>query len=421
MKRLAVPVATALMLFAAVSADAQSSTSGVRIESVTELPTLGGHNAHANAISELGHVVGASATPEGISHAFLWTRENGIVDLVPSGGSSEAHDVNDRGEAVGWFENADGLARPFVWSRERGLVELPLLGEQSGAAIAINNAGHVLGVIVEDAVIWTANGRVIRLPTIANDLISAESMNEFSEVTGRSRQGVFRWSPRTGVMLPGLEGGAVDINDRADVVGNATFSGDAIEPFLWTRADVRQLLPEPPPGNEGAVTGVNNLRHVVGFMELPEGHPTGWLGMIFLWTPAAGVIPLLSSVTIEETGIHTTADVTDQGAIAGEVDGVGAVVWQLETSASQITAAMRVRISETANRGLLQRGHARALLARLDQVDRDLRRRKSAASHARSLRDQVFKLTRTGAFAETQGPPMRRLANVLVEKTRRAN
>jgi hypothetical protein len=126
-------------------------------------------------------------------------------------------------------------------------------------------------------------------------------------------------------------------------------------------------------------------------------------------------------VNIEETGMHTTADVTDQGAIAGEVDGVGAVVWQLETSASQIAAAMRVRISESANRGLLQRGHARALLARLDQVDRDLQRRRSAASHARSLRDQVFRFTRTGAFAETQGPPMRRLANVLVEKTKRPN
>lgn len=49
-----------------------------------DLGTLGGTNSGALAINEAGQVVGASDTPDGVSHAFLWTAAVLLPTITPA-------------------------------------------------------------------------------------------------------------------------------------------------------------------------------------------------------------------------------------------------------------------------------------------------------------------------------------------------
>jgi probable HAF family extracellular repeat protein len=72
---------------------------------------LGGNNAQAMGINDLGDVVGFS-----VPHAFLWTIFEGMRDLgnLPGGYYSQALAINSRDEVVGFSNAADGNWHGFV-------------------------------------------------------------------------------------------------------------------------------------------------------------------------------------------------------------------------------------------------------------------------------------------------------------------
>ena len=135
------------VLLAAVPAAAAQIQWSPAIETVTVLPTFGGLTSFATAVSELGHVVGASTTESDDQHAFLWTPHGGMRDLTPHARYSIATDVNDFGQVVGFYKTDGWLDRPFLWTPNTGAVDLPVLGHADGTARAINNAGQVLGTV----------------------------------------------------------------------------------------------------------------------------------------------------------------------------------------------------------------------------------------------------------------------------------
>jgi probable HAF family extracellular repeat protein len=85
-----------------------------------DLGTLGeGYtNTWANAVNDLGQVVGASFVAGwSSSHAFLWTAEGGMTDLGTLGGaSSSAADINNHGQVVGHSDTAGGEVHAALWT-----------------------------------------------------------------------------------------------------------------------------------------------------------------------------------------------------------------------------------------------------------------------------------------------------------------
>ncbi|MGQ0701858.1 MAG: hypothetical protein ACT4PM_01845 [Gemmatimonadales bacterium] len=128
----------------------------------------------ALGINDRGEVVGNREDPSGALRAFLWTEEDGFVELSPPGSSSSmAADINNRGQVVSAFDLVPLpfpsilAGKPFVWSRISGFVELPMLAEEgaAGAARGINNAGDIVGDGPGDggpagphAVLWKVRG-----------------------------------------------------------------------------------------------------------------------------------------------------------------------------------------------------------------------------------------------------------------------
>ena len=122
--------------------------------SVHDLGSLGGALNGASSINNRGEVVGVAQSPnDGTIHAFLWTRQTGMLDYGAFPGAVATvvgccHTNNDRGEIVGFAIDASGM-RALVW---RGKVPIglnTLIPKDSPwylqAADSINDAGEIVG------------------------------------------------------------------------------------------------------------------------------------------------------------------------------------------------------------------------------------------------------------------------------------
>ena len=119
----------------------------------------------ATAINQHGVVVGFLGDPRdstgNITHAFIWTRENGIRRLVPGDygagdtDNSAAYGINERGQVVGSYIAADGSSHGFLW--ESGMLtltdlndlKLPGYADTLQQATDINDQGQITGRAVD--------------------------------------------------------------------------------------------------------------------------------------------------------------------------------------------------------------------------------------------------------------------------------
>jgi probable HAF family extracellular repeat protein len=165
--------------------------------SVTTLPTLGGLNAEAWGINDVGQIVGAADVDATFTHACVW--HNGTVrDLgaLPGAQFSEAVAINASGVAVGFstvVETVDGFTEDFGDRRavvfQNGKVtnltpDVPSFNDAH--ASAINTAGLIVGDKAGRAFLWR-NGVGTDLNTLIPSnagvvLLSANGINDKGQI-----------------------------------------------------------------------------------------------------------------------------------------------------------------------------------------------------------------------------------------------
>ena len=161
---------------------------------MVDLGHLGTGSSYATAINDAGQVVGYSYTGHfSDSHAFSWTPTGGIVDIGTLGGaSSEPFAINSHGQVIGWSTTAAGVQAAFSWTAAGGIVDLGNLGGAGGSqAMAVNNNGEVVGRSQTasgdwDAFSWTAAGGMVDLGNLAGDWGKAVAINDAGQIVGVS-------------------------------------------------------------------------------------------------------------------------------------------------------------------------------------------------------------------------------------------
>jgi probable HAF family extracellular repeat protein len=214
-----------------------------------DLGTLpGGSNSDADAISNIGHVVGWSDVPVPphnfvhTTHAFLWSpvtqTMHDLGSLSGPAGWSFATAVNDSGQVVGYssIPGDDRTHRAFAWTEAGGMRQLDTPAGMSSAATAINNRGDIIGWIGGTrAVLWPAGGGMVALvmpPLPGFTESSALRLSDDGDVLGVSmKPGAWRatlWRRQTASPTQLAVSGAGVYGDAATLTAALTAKGTGV-------------------------------------------------------------------------------------------------------------------------------------------------------------------------------------------------
>jgi probable HAF family extracellular repeat protein len=244
------------------------------------------------------------------TRAFLWEKGR-MQDLGTLGGpDAQAVFVNERGQVAGVSYTsstpnpATGLPTvdPFLWTKDDGLIDLGNFGGTSGGPTALNNRGQVIGISnlagdeASDPFLWD-NGKLIDLftATIGGIPVTANAINDTGEVVGaaffpnQQFAHAYLWKNGVATDLGTLPGDcfsqAFAINARGQVVGQSLscdfFTSGKGSVFLWENGSMIDLNAFVPPGSgvqlaEGLAI---NDRGEIGGLDLPPsctGIPVGY-------------------------------------------------------------------------------------------------------------------------------------------------
>lgn len=187
---------------------------------------------------------GSGASPRDTT----WTQR----DLGTLGGfSSVAEDVNDRGWVVGWsgVGHSEEIQHAFLWRPGGRMIDLGTLpGDDSSAALFINNAGQVVGQSGDRAFLWQ-NGRMTVIAARHSRAIDPAGINANGEVVGtvetKNSSRAFVWTGGRMTILGTFGGAESDgdaINDAGQIVGEAATPDGELHAFVWQNGVMTRLL-----------------------------------------------------------------------------------------------------------------------------------------------------------------------------------
>jgi probable HAF family extracellular repeat protein len=249
-----------------------------------QLPTLGGNNGVAMAISDRGEVAGfaENSTPDTgcpapqVLHFMPVVWKNGAIHKLPTfGGDPDgvAQQINDNGEVVGGSGTCATFNPNFLYN----LVPVHALLWEKGKAIDLGNLGGKSG---------QAGGN------IAYDINNQGQVVGNSDLRGDKTFHAFLWTRKTGMQdlgtLPGdVASFSISINDAGSAVGGSLDAKFNPRAFLWEKGVMTDL--------NTRIAGHSPLYLLTGCSINSRGEITG-LGMTsngqihtYLATPTHGV------------------------------------------------------------------------------------------------------------------------------------
>lgn len=293
------------------------STTGVTI---TDLGTVGGMVSHAYAINDRGQVTGSSSCcggpVSGGTRVFLWTERDDMSIVDVRALITDGFGINNLTYIVGRrFKFSPVGLFPFLWTPEDGVMDL---GTLEGQAAAVNVRGNVAGQSGGHAFYWTPEDDLIDLGTLTGGTFSmARDINDRDQVVGVSDGAggshAFRWTAEDGMVdlgtLPGgLSSDAYAINSRGQVVGwSATPAGSRA--FQWDAQNGMVELGLLPGAFFSTARDINDAGDIVGSMSTPSGPHA------FLWTAQGEMIDL---GTFPGHSISLATAINREGVVVGE-------------------------------------------------------------------------------------------------------
>ena len=252
---------------------------------VTDIGTLGEAPSFGCGINDKGQVVGDSYITGGVNyHAFLWDKENGIIDLGTTAGNwSTAYKINNSGISAGSSTiQSDNINKhATIWGINNKTTNLGTLGGPWSSAYGINDSGKVVGLSYTDntfnnshAFIWDEINGISDLGLLGGTYSNAENINNQNQVVGystyTSENGnvhAFIWNEINGMTDIGTLGTnsyARGINDNNEVVGEIILANGISHAFIWNKNDGMRDIGTIENYSTNAMA-INNFSQVVGY------------------------------------------------------------------------------------------------------------------------------------------------------------
>ena len=233
----------------------------------------------APRMNDSGHVIGTIQRPGHTTEAYVWYQGALTFLETPPGWSAYPVAINNGGVIVGNLPAPAGNTHAFLW-RNGSLVDFGTFGGSNSYAVAITNSGHVLlygdtgdG---ERTFVWR-NGVMTDIGTLNGGTGSTVGLavNERGQVVGDATTAsgefhAFLWEKGVMLDLGTLEGSthstAWGINERGQVIGSSFFLdslgfGRDYRAFVWEQGVMTEL---PGLGLETDPVAINEHGQIVG-------------------------------------------------------------------------------------------------------------------------------------------------------------
>jgi probable HAF family extracellular repeat protein len=256
---------------------------------VKDLGTLGGNTSNANALNNLGQVVGLASTNSlGVSHAVLFsgTGSNNINLDVLGGNTfnSEAKGINDSGQIVGEGTAVGGGRIDAILYKASGNMDLGDLcdTDSAGSAEAINNSGTVVGFadtcsFTDEPCRYSGTGSGnTALPGIGGGVngvayginTPGQSVGYVTRLDAAQHATLFSNSGGSTVdlgTLGGFTSHAYGINDAGQIVGDSLTTGNAaFHATFFSGTGTNNIDLGDLGGNNSHAYAINNSGEIVG-------------------------------------------------------------------------------------------------------------------------------------------------------------